>query len=100
MIKMGNEIKNWQTKKLNRVRSWFFKMIGKIDNHLAIVIKIKTHTYTHTNPQKLIVRIKQWTWLQIVQNLKAEWGDIINNFMPINLTTWMKKMNFFKDTTY
>lgn len=77
MIKMGNEIKNWQTKKLNRVRSWFF-----------------------TNPQKLIVRIKQWTWLQIVQNLKAEWGDIINYFMSINLTTWMKKMNFFKDTTY
>lgn len=51
MVKIGNEIKI-DKQKLNRVRSWFFKKIGKIDNHLAILIKIKTHT--HTNPQKLI----------------------------------------------
>lgn len=81
-----------ETEKKNKenqeTKRWLLEKINKIELEICLATLIR---------KKLKTQIK--TSLQFYQTLKGkQWNNITFKFVPLNLATWMKRINLLKET--
>ena len=75
--------------KINGTKSQFFEKVNKTDKPLAIL----------TKKRRLNIRNERDVTAD-AREIQRTVTDIRNNYMPTNLTTYKKWINFQKHTTY
>lgn len=88
----------FKKRKINETKRQFFGKINKTDKSLAQLIRKKKRRH-----KLLVSGIKKFTdhitikSTDIKRTIRGYYNDIINNCMPILLTTYMKQANSLKD---
>ena len=99
IIKIREEISKIEIqkrqKKINKTKSSFFQRVNKIDKPLARLIK-KRREKTQINR----IRNEKGEISMDTAKIQKSRKEHINNYMPINLTTWKKQTTFQRYTVH